>query len=285
MCRLFALHAGTHDVTAQFWLLDAPDSLATQSETNADGFGLGALTAEDGLLLIRNPVQASSTRIYDRVAHEARACQFLAHLRYADTGSTALRNTHPFAQGPRLFAHNGVVGDLDRLEERLGEHMAMVAGDTDSERFFALITKSIHEAGGDTEAGITTAVRELAEGYELYSLNFLIATRGHIWAFRYPEHNSLYILDRSAGGPGGNEPLHEESPAGNLEMHLEEGSDRPVVVIASERMDDEPGWEEIGVGELVHIDPELNVERRTIVDGPPAKPMVLRGRASKSQVA
>jgi predicted glutamine amidotransferase len=285
VCRLFALHAGPSDVTAQFWLLDAPDSLAAQSETNADGFGLGALTAEDGLLLIRNPVQASSTRIYERVAHEARACQFLAHLRYADTGSTALRNTHPFAQGPRLFAHNGVVGDLERLEERLGNYMAMVAGDTDSERFFGLITKSIYEAGGDTEAGITAAVRELAEGYELYSLNFLIVTRGHLWAFRYPEHNSLFILDRSAGGPSGCEPLHEESPEGNLEMHLEEGSDRALVVIASERMDGDPGWDEIGVGELVHIDPELSVVRKTIVDGPPAKPMVLHGRATKSQTA
>ena len=285
MCRLFALHAGRHDVTAQFWLLDAPDSLATQSETNADGFGLGALTSADGLVLIRTPVRATDAPIYDRVAHEARACQFLAHLRYADTGSTALRNTHPFAQGGRLFAHNGVVGDLDRLEERLGDQMAMVAGDTDSERFFALITKSIHESGGEIEAGIEAAVRELAEGYEIYSLNFLLGTRGHIWAFRYPEHNSLFLLDRRAGGPGGSDPLHEESPQGNLEMHLEEGADKDVVVIASERMDDDPGWQEVGAGELVHVGPELEVRRKTIIDGPPAKPMQLRGRATKSQTA
>lgn len=285
MCRLFALHAGAEDVTAQFWLLDAPDSLAAQSEINADGFGLGCLTAADGLLLVRNPVQASGTRIYDRVAHEVAACQFLAHLRYADTGSTALRNTHPFIQGPRLFGHNGVVGDLDRLETRLGESMAMVAGDTDSERFFALITKSIGEAGGDVEAGITAAVRELAAGYELYSLNFVMGTRGHMWAFRYPEHNTLFLLDRAPGGPGGSDPLHEESPRGNLEMHLEEGTDQHVVVVASERMDDDPGWEEVGVGELIHIGPDLSIDRRTIVDGPPAKPMQLRGRAAESQVA
>jgi glutamine amidotransferase len=30
MCRLFGLHAGT-PVSATFWLLDAPDSLAEQS--------------------------------------------------------------------------------------------------------------------------------------------------------------------------------------------------------------------------------------------------------------
>ena len=165
MCRLFALHAGAHDVTAQLWLLDAPDSLAAQSEVNADGFGLGALTTADGLMLIRTPVQATEAPIYDRVAHEAHACQFLAHLRYADTGFDGASQHPPVPQGGRLFAHNGIIGDLDRLEERLGDSMAMVAGETDSERFFALITKSILESGGDTEAGIEAAVRELAEGY------------------------------------------------------------------------------------------------------------------------
>ena len=60
MCRLFALHAGRRDVRAEFWLLEAPTSLAVQSEVNADGFGIAALSADDALLLIRNPVQASS---------------------------------------------------------------------------------------------------------------------------------------------------------------------------------------------------------------------------------
>jgi len=40
MCRLFALHAGERDVAAEFWLLDAPTSIARQSERNADGYGL-----------------------------------------------------------------------------------------------------------------------------------------------------------------------------------------------------------------------------------------------------
>ena len=41
MCRLFGLTAGAARVTATFWLLDAPDSLAIQSRRNADGAGLG----------------------------------------------------------------------------------------------------------------------------------------------------------------------------------------------------------------------------------------------------
>jgi hypothetical protein len=62
MCRLFALHSGERDVAAEFWLLDAPDSMVRQSEVNADGYGLAALTASHGMVLVRNPVEAATTR-------------------------------------------------------------------------------------------------------------------------------------------------------------------------------------------------------------------------------
>ena len=117
----------------------------------------------------------------------------LVHLRYANTGGVSLLNTLPFSQDGRLFAHNGVVGHLERIEARLGANRAMVMGDTDSERFFALITLAIREAGGDVRAGITAAVREVVDQYELYSLNFPLGAVGHIWAFRYPEHNPLQL--------------------------------------------------------------------------------------------
>jgi predicted glutamine amidotransferase len=67
------------------------------------------------------------------------------HLRYADTGGVSLPNTHPFLQDGRVLAHNGVVGDLER---RLGEHLAMVSGETDSGRVFALITLCIRITWG-----------------------------------------------------------------------------------------------------------------------------------------
>lgn len=71
-----------------------------------------------------------------------------------------------------------MVGDLDRIEERLGSNRAMVMGQTDSERFFALITLAIRDAGGDVRAGITAAVREVVEEYELYSLTSCSANSG-----------------------------------------------------------------------------------------------------------
>jgi glutamine amidotransferase len=283
MCRLFALHAGDRDVAVEFWLLDAPTSIARQSETNADGYGLAALTSSRGMVLIRNPVQASGDAAYQHVARRLDASEVLVHLRYASTGGVSLLNTHPFSQDGRLFAHNGVLGDLLQIEARLGANRAMVMGDTDSERFFALITLAIRECGGDVRAGITAAVREIVAEYELYSLNFVLGEVGHIWAFRYPEHNPLHLHHRPRGGPSGSAPLDEADAAGTLRLHCDDGAVAPLVVIASERVSEEPSWEEIHPGELVHIGPDLAVDRETIVSGPPAHPMTLSAHEEETQ--
>lgn len=282
MCRLFALHSGQTDVVADFWLLDAPDSISRQSESNANGYGLAALTAEQEMILIRNPVQASTDRSFKLVAKRLEACEMLVHLRYANTGDVSLPNTHPFIQDGRLFAHNGVIGDLDRIDALLGSNRAMVNGETDSERLFALITLAIREADGDVKAGIIEAVRRIAEDFELYSLNFILGENGHIWAFRYPEHNPLLILRREPGG-GEGKPLHHEDDDGTMTVHSEDGSDTPIVVIASEKISDEPGWEEIRSGELVHVGPDLEVHRELVLEGPPRHEMVLDHHAKKTQ--
>ena len=279
MCRLFALHAGPRDVPAEFWLLHAPDSLASQSERNAEGFGIATLSSRDAMLLVRNPVKAGDDPMYRQVSQRTRASQLLAHLRYASTGEVSLANTHPFMIDNRVFAHNGVVGDLPELERRLGEAMAMVGGDTDTERLFAFVTMAIRAAGGDVRAGIVAAVRELARDIELYSINFVLSTHGHLWAFRYPEHNPLWLLRRE---PHGDALVHDDT-AGTLHLHTDAVVEHPVVVIASERMDADPDWEPVAVGELVHVGPDLAVDREVIVEGPPAKPMVLSDHAARTQ--
>jgi glutamine amidotransferase len=235
------------------------------------------------MIIVRNPVEAGTDLAYQAVAQRLVAAEMVVHLRYADTGPTSLVNTHPFTQDGRAFAHNGVVGDLDRIEDRLGSNRAMVMGDTDSERFFALITLAIRDAGGDVRAGIKAAVQEVVEEYELYSLNFVLGELGHIWAFRYPEHNPLLLHRRGAGGPGGDAELDHADTAGTLRLHSDDAADVPLVVIASEQISEEPGWDEIASGELVHVGPDLKVDRETIVTGPPRHPMVLSDRAEKSQ--
>jgi glutamine amidotransferase len=159
----------------------------------------------------------------------------------------------------------------------------MVMGDTDSERYFALITLAIRDAGGDVRAGIKAAVNHVAEECELHSINFVLGELGHIWAFRYPDNNPLLIQQRGAGGPSGDAQLDHADTAGTLRLRSDEAAQVPVVVVASEQISDEPGWEEIASGELVHVGPDLKVDRETIITGPPPHPMVLDDHGVKSQ--
>lgn len=126
-------------------------------------------------------------------------------------------------------------------------------------------------------------MREIVDEYELYSLNFVLGEIGHIWAFRYPEHNPLHLQRRRPGGPSGESALDEADAAGTLRMRSDDGAVASLVVIASERISDEPGWEEIHPGELVHVGPDLGVDRERIVSAPPAHPMVLSAHEAETQ--
>jgi predicted glutamine amidotransferase len=283
MCRLFGLHAGSEDVDATFWLLDAPVSIAELSHRNADGYGLATFDSAGELALVRAPIRAADDEAFAAAARATHAAVHLAHVRYADTGPVSEANTHPFTLDGRVFAHNGVVSDLDELDRRLGSGRGLVQGETDSERFFALLTMAIREHGGDVRAGIIATVTMLARDITLYSLNFLLVAAGHLWALRYPEHNDLHLLARAPGGPRGNQPLDEHSPHGTIRMRAREGSRRPMIIVASEPMDEDLGWEEVAPGELVHIGPGLELHREIILDQPPRKPLSLTGRAADSQ--
>jgi glutamine amidotransferase len=114
MCRLFGLHAGATPLAATFWLVDAPNSLAVQSVHNPDGAGIGIFDATGAPTVDKQPLAAWQDPEFLSAARELRSTTFLAHVRYASTGSCTVANTHPFVQDGRLFAHNGVVQDLMR---------------------------------------------------------------------------------------------------------------------------------------------------------------------------
>ena len=168
MCRLFGLSAAPQRVRATFWLLDASDSLAVQSRREPDGVGLGIFRDDGTPEVHKAPVAAYRDADFAREARELRAATFIAHIRYASTGGRTPDNTHPFCQHDRLLAHNGVIGDLPKLEGHLGNEMKLVHGDTDSERLFALIT-SYAEQTGDLGEAITRAVRWVAADRQVTS--------------------------------------------------------------------------------------------------------------------
>ena len=268
MCRLFGLTAGESRVKATFWLLDAPDSLQLQSHRNTDGAGLGFFGPAGEPVLDKQPEPAFGDQEFSREARQAESSAFVAHVRLASTGGRTTENTHPFVMDGRVMAHNGGFGGLAQLEAELGPYARLVLGDTDSERYFALITKETDARGGDVGAGITAAASWIAERLPVSALNTIVAMPGELWALRYPGQHALHILERPAS-PGPGEPgLHVRSATSSV--HVPELDRTASVVIASEELDGESGWRMLAPGELVHVRPDLSVHSQIAIPQPPA---------------
>ena len=268
MCRLFGLSAGPQRVRATFWLLDAPDSLEVQSHRNVDGAGLGYFGPDGEPVVDKQPQAAYDDAEFLRSARDAESSVFVAHVRLASAGGRTRRNTHPFVMDGRVMAHNGGFGGLPELEAELGPYRKLVLGDTDSERYFALITKQTDAHGGDVGAGLAAAAAWIGARLPVSSLNAVVAAPGELWALRYPGQHALHILERP-GSPGPGRPgLHVRSSTSSV--HVPGLADTASVVIASEELDGETGWRMLAPGELVHVRTDLSVSARIAVPERPA---------------
>jgi glutamine amidotransferase len=275
MCRLFGMSAAPNRVRATFWLLEAPDSLLDQSHREPDGTGLGYFAPDGTPHVDKQPIAAFADRAFAREAREVHSRTFVAHVRFATSGGLTPDNTHPFQQRGRLLAHNGVIEDLAKLEAQLGSYAELVRGETDSERFFALVTKEIDALDGDVTAGLTAAARWVARELALYALNVILITDRELWALRYPDTHELFVLERAAGGPEGARRLEHSSPRRTIRVQSDDLASHPSVVLASERMDDDPAWRLLAGGELLHVDAKLGVTSTIAVDHPPRHQLTL----------
>jgi glutamine amidotransferase len=266
MCRLFGITAGDTQVHVDYWLLDAPDSMLVESHRNPDGTGIGWFGADDTPHVAKQPRSAFTDSDFTRVATSADARTLITHIRAATAGHDAIENTHPFVCDGRIMAHNGGFGDLPAVEAQLGDYLSQVQGQTDSERYAALIAKSTADNGGDVGAGIATAAGWLADNVPLYSLNCLVAAAGHLWALRYPDQRALHIarrrVDPATGGVAASSDLARHSVKASRATE--------VVIVASERIDEGEDWRMLAAGELIHVTPDLSFTSTMAIDRPPA---------------
>jgi predicted glutamine amidotransferase len=285
MCRLFGMSGGYEPVTATFWLLEAPDSLAQQSRREPDGTGLGIFDEHDHPVVNKQPLAAYEDHQFAQEAREVSSRTFVAHVRYASNGGLSLENTHPFEQDGRLFAHNGVIGEVPALDKELGDDLKLVGGETDSERFFALITREIR-ATGDVGKAITRAASWIGENLPVFSLNLVLITPSDLWALRYPDVHELHWLERDAGGSSGGRHLDHASARGTMRVRSAHLAHRPAVIVATEEMDEDAGWQSLQSGQLLHVDGDLKTTVTQVIDKPPARMLTLADldpRAAASQ--
>lgn len=275
MCRLFGMSASPHRVHATFWLLEAPDSLSEQSRREPDGTGLGTFDDEGRPIVSKQPLAAYEDQEFARDAKADLSQTFVAHVRFASTGAIEERNTHPFEQKGRLFAHNGVIKDLERIDRELGDDLSLVQGDTDSERFFALVTRETEARDGDVGAGLTAALSWAAENVPIYALNVILATPHELWAVRYPDTHDLFVLERQAGGRHGGRHFHGSSPHGRVHVRSSHLADRDAVVVATERMDENPDWRPLESGELLHVGADGRASSQIVIEDEPVHRLTL----------
>jgi glutamine amidotransferase len=205
-------------------------------------------------------------------AKQAASTTFVAHVRWATAGGRTMQNTHPFAMHGRIMAHNGGFGELARLDKQLGPYASLVAGDTDSERYFALITQQADAHGGKVGAGIAAAARWIAANLPVSALNTVVAAPGELWALRYPGQHALHIIERPADlgeYPAATAGLRVRSATSSV--HVPALHSAPSVLVASEPLDGESGWRMLAEGELVHIRPDLSIQSAVVIEEPPAR--------------
>jgi glutamine amidotransferase len=126
-----------------------------------------------------------------------------------------------------------------------------------------LITACIRRRGGDVGAGIVDAVGWLAETVPIFAVNVLLSTATDMWALRYPETHELYLLDRRDV-----DDRRLRMRSDRITAHSEHLTSDGSVLFASEPMDD-ADWQLLVPGELVHVDADLQIDRRIALSDSP----------------
>jgi len=113
----------------------------------------------------------------------------------------------------------------------------------------------------------------------------VLATATDLWALRYPDVHSLLVLERATGGPSGARHLDAASPAGTVRVRSAALATQPAVIVATEQMDEDPGWRALERGELIHVDQALRVTSRIAIDRPPAHQLRLEDLEPRAAAA
>lgn len=188
----------------------------------------------------RGTGRASDDASFHTSAATLRGEILVSHVRKRTVGATREENTHPFTSGRWVFAHNGTIEDRAFVRGRVSRvRAADIAGDTDSELFFACVLARLDQRGlhaASRASAIDRALWELLDECRrrerFGSLNFLLSDGERCWVHRFGR--PLFLLER---GPRAEPP----------------SSRGAAVFLASEPMTSE-SWTEIADGTLLRVE-------------------------------
>jgi gamma-glutamyl hercynylcysteine S-oxide hydrolase len=231
MCRHLA-HVGPHPVTLASRVTEPAHSLLVQAyapadmrgggTVNADGFGVGWLEPERGAAhSYRAPVPMWTDASFLDLATAVESPAFVAAVRSATVGMpVSVGACAPFRDGTRIFSHNGVVrgwpGSLADLAAELDtETLMTLDAPTDSAVLWALVRRHLDAGKDPVDAVLDVVARTLA------------AAPGS-------RLNLLLLTTDDAGEPT------LVATAVDHALSYRTGPDG--VTVASEPLDDDPGW-------------------------------------------
>lgn len=166
-------------------------------------------------------------------------------------GLSIAKHLSSFVHAGLVFAHNGNVEGLEHLLLPVGP----LYGDTDSERYFAILRHHVWEAS-DNLAGIQRTVAWISENCDYTSLNFLLADGESLYALRSVGNEDLWIRRLEAG----EDLLGPSSYGTRAETSLGHGA----VLFASEKLDHAPSWEKLEPGTLAVAHRDLRLKRHQL---------------------
>jgi len=244
---------------------------------NGDGFGVGwyAPDESDKPAIFKDVSPAWNNQNLANLAKVVRSPCIIAHIRAATPGLPVSElNCHPFSWGRFTFAHNGDVGEFQRLRRAIqtrlrDEAFDLLRGSTDSEHLFALFANEYDETGhGSKLDAMAVALSSAIETVETIKkdrnvgvqslLNMVLTDGGNTVITRYisnsrKEPHSLYRHTGSA----------YECIDGVCHMRDRSESGKTVLV-ASEPLSHDDGWKPVARNTMLLIDDDSNVEERAI---------------------
>ena len=240
MCRLLGV-VSRAPAPLTDTLADDLEPFAALSSIHCDGWGMAYWNGDDDLVVDKSPEAALGSADFWAAAKAADTDAAMLHLRKASDGMTPNPlNTHPFVAGSVAFAHNGFFTPLSAVEAELrGVGGRVPEGDTDSERYFALVLAAMRTVG-PVEALQATARRIEEVTDQLVSLNALLLTQRALYAFSFWD-----------------DTVPPSQEAGRATYELMFRVDEDAVTVASDGWEP-PGrqWERIYHGTVLEIDRE-----------------------------
>lgn len=285
MCR-WMLYLGP-DITLEDLLTRPAHSLIHQSykaelreePLNGDGFGVAWYMPElsERPAALRSVQPAWSNQNLLSIAPVTQSRSVLAHVRAASPGLPVSElNCHPFVSGKMSFMHNGVVPEFARVRRRLLDQLSdrafsHVQGSTDSEHVFALLMDHLRATSEDDplEAMAEAMRRAIIDVLAMLSdlgiresaqLNLALCDGDRAVVCRFASNgeppNSLFV----------HEGLRYVCEDGICRMVEPEGAHHETVLVASEPVSSDPGWNAVFPGEMLLIGADKRVSRRPVLE-------------------